>query len=205
MIHQYEQLEKNNLEITKAFKTQKIGKLLRDSNIRKCEGFSTTHLFQLLILLVFEGKNLFRLLDSKQGKEHPQKDAFYRFLNRLTYGWRRFLFALVVQVIQSFEGLTSKSRIKVLIIDDSLFSRFRSKQVELSARVYDHVSGKMVKGFSMLTLGWSDGYSFIPLDFNMLSSANKNNRLVEIDTRIDMRTHGYKRRQDALSFLKVFT
>lgn len=60
------------------------------------------------------------------------------------------------------------------------------------ANVYDHVTGKMVKGSSVLTLGWSDGYSFVPMDFDMLSSSNDKNRLNDIDTRIDKRTHGYK-------------
>lgn len=102
------------------------------------------------------------------------------------------------RVIESFTHLTSDSRVKVLIIDDSVFSRSRIKKVELLARIFEHVSGKMVKGFSMLTLGWSDGFSFVPVDFDMLSSAKDEHRLTEIDTRIDKRTHGYKRRQDAL-------
>lgn len=198
MIHQHDLSEKNNLEITRAFKALEIAKLLRAANIRKSEGFSSSYIFQLLVLLVFEGKNLFRFLDSNIAKDRPQKDAYYRFLKQPTYAWRRFLFSLAVLVIQSFERLTSEKRVKVLIVDDSLFSRSRSKKVELLARVFDHVSGKMVKGFSMLTLGWSDGYSFIPVDFDMLSSANDSNRLVDIDNRIDKRTHGYKRRQDAL-------
>jgi len=49
---------------------------------------------------------------------------------------------------------------KVLIIDDSLYRRARSKTVELLARVHDHVSMKYVLGFRMLTLGWSDGNSY---------------------------------------------
>lgn len=40
------------------------------------------------------------------------------------------------------------------------FSRSRSKAVELLARVYDHVEHKYVRGFRMLTLGWSDGNTF---------------------------------------------
>ncbi len=50
----------------------------------------------------------------------------------------------------------------------------------------------------MLTLGWSDGYSFIPTDFAMLSSANKSNRYQEVNNKIDKRTNGYKRRVEAM-------
>jgi len=39
----------------------------------------------------------------------------------------------------------------------------------------------------MLTLGWSDGYSFIPADFAMMSSANVKNRVQEISAGIDIR------------------
>ena len=198
MIQQLDLSEKNNLEITRALRTLKIPKLLRDANIRKNKGYNSFHLFQLLIILVFEGKNLFRILESKVAADRPGKDAFYRFLNQPTYAWRRFLFRLAHRVIHSFEKLVDPSRVRVFIIDDSLFSRSRSKKVELLANVYDHVTRKMVKGFSMLTLGWSDGYSFVPVDFDMLSSANDKNRLNDIDTRIDKRTHGFKRRQDAL-------
>ena len=52
--------------------------------------------------------------------------------------------------------------------------------MELLARVYDHVTHKYQKGFTMLTLGWSDGYSFVPVGFNMLSSSKQANRYQEI-------------------------
>lgn len=198
MIYQHNLSEKNNLEISRAISALKIPKLLRDANIRKSEGYSAFKVFQFLILLVFEGKNLFRLLDSNVALDLPSKDTYYRFLNQSSFAWRRFLLSLSAQVIRGFGRLTSKSRVNAFIIDDSLYSRSRSKKVELLARVHDHTTGKMVKGFSMLTLGWSDGYSFVPVDFDMLSSANDNNRLSEMDSSIDKRTHGYKRRKDAL-------
>lgn len=50
----------------------------------------------------------------------------------------------------------------------------------------------------MLTLGWSDGHSFVPVGFNLLSSANKSNRYQEISDKIDHRTNGYKARKESL-------
>lgn len=52
------------------------------------------------------------------------------------------------------------------------------------------------KGFRMLTLGWSDGATFIPIDFALLSSTKS--QINGIDERIDKRTSGYKRRKEAL-------
>ena len=57
---------------------------------------------------------------------------------------------------------------------------------------------KYKRGFTMLTLGWSDGYSFIPTGFNLLSSAKKSNRYQEISEDIDHRTNGFRARKEAL-------
>lgn len=46
----------------------------------------------------------------------------------------------------------------------------------------------------MLTLGWSDGSTFLPINSVLLSSENKRNRINEASA-MDKRTVGYKRRQ----------
>ena len=56
---------------------------------------------------------------------------------------------------------------KAFVLDDSVIKRNHSKKVELLAKVYDHAEHKFQRGFSMLTLGWTDGYSFVPVGFNM--------------------------------------
>ena len=58
-----------------------------------------------------------------------------------------------------------------MIFDDSMYSRNRSKAVEMLARFKDHATGAFYRGFRMLTMGWSDGHSFVPMDFALLSSA----------------------------------
>lgn len=47
----------------------------------------------------------------------------------------------------------------------------------------------------MLTLSWSDGATFVTIDFALLSSTKKENRYTEA---IDKRTVGYKRRKEAV-------
>ena len=88
---------------------------------------------------------------------------------------------------------------EVLIFDDSTYNRNRSKKVELLSRVFDHSDMKFIKGFRMLTLGWSDGNSFLGIDFALLSSADKKNRYNEINPDVDKRTCGYNRRQEAIT------
>ena len=198
MLHQIYSSEKATLSFLKLLKTLKINTLLRNAGIQKSSGISVNSIFEFLLMLVFQGKNLDRHLNSERGLDQPRKDTYYRFLNYSKYAWRKFLNALVYKVITNFDSLTSASRVRVFILDDSVYSRSRSKQVELLARVFDHANSKFVKGFTMLTLGWSDGFSFIPVDFSMLSSAKESNRLKGLDTSIDKRTSGYKRREEAL-------
>lgn len=128
----------------------------------------------------------------------PAKDTVYRFLNQSTFSWRRFLTFLSAHTIGKVTMLTDHNRPKVLVLDDSSYDRNRSKSVELLARCFDHASQKMrfYKGFRMLTLGWTDGATFIPVDFSLLSSTKS--RINGISTKVDKRSCGYKRRLEAL-------
>ncbi|WP_303868887.1 transposase [Acetobacterium wieringae] len=198
MISQNSPSEQTNIKFLKAFKALKLTSLLRDSGIRKAQGIKVTEVFEFLLLLAFQGKNLYRYPDSKYYDHSVSKNTYYRFLNTATYNWRRFLTSLSARVITSFSRLTHSDRVKVFILDDTVINRNRSKHVELLANLYDHAEHRFIKGFTMLALGWSDGYSFIPADFAMMSSANKANRVQEVSESIDRRTSGYKRRSEAI-------
>lgn len=185
--------------INSFFHNNNLGLLLRQSNVRKEKGVCLDTLFQFLLSLAFTGKNLFRLLESPDSPVGIGKDPAYRLLNSLTANWRRFLMLISTRVIvQRLLPLTDEATTKVLIADDTLYSRDRSKRVELLARVHDHNTGRYMRGFRMLTLGWSDGNSFIPMMLSMLSSAKEENRLAPMRDGIDMRTNGYKRRQESM-------
>ena len=198
MIYQNTELENTRNQFSNAINQLKIGKLLRSSNITKNCGVPAYDVFQFLLLLVFQGKNLFRFLNSKHKDQAVSKNTYYRFLNETSYNWMKFLLLLAAKVTAAFDRLTRPERVKVLVLDDSVIKRNRSKKVELLARVYDHVEHKFQRGFTLLTLGWSDGYSFIPVGFNMLSSASKSNRYQESSDGIDHRTNGYKTRKESM-------
>lgn len=184
-------------EIHQFFRNQKIGSLLKHSNINKEKGISPVSVFRLLFSLVFAGKNLFRTLEAPDGTCGMAKDTVYRFLNSVHANWRRFLLLLSSQVIgQELEPLTGAATLKVLIADDTLYRRNRSKHVELLSRVFDHTDKRYYRGFRMLTLGWSDGISFLPVSCALLGSSKEKHRLVPLRTDIDQRTNGAKRRKD---------
>ena len=156
-------------EMQATFAELKISTHLRAANIKKSKGASCLYLFTLIFLLSFNQQTWFQSkFCSRKSSDLPGKDAVYRFLSTSTYNWRRFLLSLSAYVISLCTKLTKDDRVNVLIVDDSLFERTRSKKVELLSTVYDHVSHKYLKGFQLLTLGWSDGYSFIPCNFSLM-------------------------------------
>ena len=59
----------------------------------------------------------------------------------------------------------------------------------------DHVNGTYVKGFRMLTLGWSDGNTFLPLSHCLLSSSSKQQQLQGALEYVDPRSNGGKQRK----------
>ena len=134
------------------------------------------------------------------GKDTPDfaKDTVYRFMKMLQINWIRFTTILSSRIIKdAIVPLDSEDRANVLIIDDSMFERNRSKKVELLAKAYDHAKHCYKFGFRMLTLGWSDGSTFLPVNSILLSTENKKNRINEAK-KVDKRTVGYKRRMLAV-------
>lgn len=197
-----------NVNFVNAIKAIGISGLLSQCGIRKDSRAiagessgskrSAFEIFQFLLLMVFQGCNLYRFLGSKRQDIACSKSTYHRFLGNEHYNWRRFITLLAAKVIGVFEKFTSEDRFSALVIDDSVIGRKRSKSVELLAFIFDHVINKSVNGFTLLTIGWTDGFSFIPVAFNMLSSAKQEKRFKEINPKIDKRTNGYKARMSAI-------
>lgn len=103
-------------QIHQFFLNQKIGSLLKRSNINKEKGIAPVAVFRMLFTLVFTGKNLFRTLESPDGSCCMAKDTVYRFLNSVHANWRRFLLLLSSRMIgRQIEPLTSAANMKVLV------------------------------------------------------------------------------------------
>ena len=176
----------------------KIGSLLNRAGISKTRGASPLAVFTIIFNLAFTRKNFFQGIVKNQNIRIG-KDSVYQFLNTPTYNWRHFTSLLWSRIYILIRDLLDDASEEVLIFDDSTYDRSRSKKVELLARVFDHNTNQYLKGFRMLTLGWSDGNSFLGLDFALLSSTDKKNRFTEITKSLDKRTCGYKRRKEAVT------
>ena len=181
--------------IKKFFLRFRVSSALKASNAYKQKGVPVIEIFQYLFLLIFSNRSMY--MSFITGKNTPSfaKDTVYRFMKMLQINWICFTTILASRIIkEAIVPLDSEERVNVLTIDDSMFERNRSKKVELLAKVYDHAKHTYKFGFRMLTLGWTDGSTFLPVNSILLSSENKKNRINEANT-VDKRTVGYKRRQ----------
>ena len=83
----------------------------------------------------------------------------------------------------------NKEQINCLVVDDTMIERCRGKKVELLSRQFNPVIGKTVKGFTDLTLGWTDEIIHIPVLSYLIASNRENNLIRKADENIiDNRT-----------------
>ena len=184
---------KTILQFSKEFN---IAKLLHQANIRKARGVGVLTVFIHLLSIAFSGKSLNQLIAS--GELQGKKDVFYRFLNSTSANWMKFIRLLAANIIARL-NLFFSDELGVLIIDDTVHKRNRSKNVELLTTVRDHNDGRYYKGFRCLTLCFHIASAIIPVDFRILSSFNQKTRINESRNDLDKRTNAYKIRQYAIS------
>lgn len=190
------QANQNDKQISKSIKRFfmrfHISSALKAANAYKKKGIPVVEVFQYLFLLIFSNRSMYMSLITGRNTPGFAKDTVYRFMKMLQINWIRFTTLLASRIIRdAIVPLDSGERKNVLIIDDSMFERNRSKKVELLAKAYDHANHRYRFGFRMLTLGWSDGSTFLPVNSVLLSSESKKNRINEAAD-VDKRTAGYR-------------
>jgi len=167
---------------------------LKSSDAFKIKGFAVVEIFQYILMLVFTHRSMY--MDMKIEPTRFGKDTVYRFMKAANINWLKFTTKLSSKIIkETIEPLTSEKRENVLIIDDSVFERTRYKKVELLTKVHDHArGGRYVYGFHILTLGWSDGNTFMPVSSVLISSENSKTVICPAEI-CDKRLNAYKRRK----------
>ena len=187
--------KQNSSTVQRFFQRFHVASALKAANAYKEKGFSVARIFQYLFLLAFSNRSMY--MNLLTGKNVPAfaKDTAYRFMRMAHINWMRFTTILSCRIIKdTVAPLTSDDRVNALVIDDSVFDRNRSKKVELLAKIYDHAKHVYLNGFRMLTLGWTDGNTFLPVNSVLLSSEKEKNRITEA-SQMDKRSVGYKRRK----------
>ena len=84
-----------------------------------------------------------------------------------------------------------------LIVDDTLIERAYSTKTELLAKIYDHDQHRYSTGYRNLTIGWSDGNTFLPVNCALMSTRKKTNLVGSKSSITDQRTIAGQRRSQA--------
>lgn len=152
-----------------------LGNLLRKCNGQKEKGVPVIQIFKYKLCNVFTDRSMYIQQKTGSYKETFSKNTFYRFMNSMKTNWLRFTTLLSKAVIDTIEPLTDTNRINAFVVDDSLFERTSCKKTELGSKVFDHVSMRYTKGYRLMTLGWTDGNTFIPVNSTLLASSKTEN------------------------------
>lgn len=151
-----------------------VASALKTAGAYHKKGTSVTQIFQYLFLLIFSNRSMYMNLLSGRNTPAFAKDTVYCFMKSTQINWIRFTTILASRIIKdAVVPLNNADRENVLCIDDSMFERNRSKKVELLAKTYGHAKHAYKFGFRMLTLGWTDGSTFLPVNSILLSTDNK--------------------------------
>ena len=200
-IAQISENEQREIEGTlKQFFTEyKVRELLKTCRGEKQKGHSAFEIFRYLLCLVFCDRSMYMQMVTGRYSQTFGKNTVYRFLNTARTNWERLTCMLSARIINgSIRKLTNEDRQDVFIIDDSLFRRTGGTKTELCTRVFDHVTRKFRRGYRLLTLGWSDGNTFLPILGRLLSSSNPEN-ILGVTKEYDQRSLAAKRRRQATS------
>ena len=180
--------------VEKFFKDYKVMELLRRCGLRKSKGIPLWSILSYIFSNVFPDRSMYMQQKSGKCTAGFSKNTYYRFMQNPHINWLRLTILLAERIVNGhLKDLTSDQRADCFVFDDSLYYRTGYKKTELAAKVFDHVSMTYKKGFRMMTMGWTDGSSFVPIASSLLSSKNDQN-VIGTTKKIDKRTIAAKRR-----------
>jgi hypothetical protein len=189
--------------VTWFFNYYNLGQALKKAGAYKQRGILVSIIIRYLLSLIYLGKSMYEdMRSSRPFAQGFSKDTVYRLLNSLSVNWQAFLLSIASKVIADLDRLTSNARLTAFVIDDTVFKILFGKKTELVSRVHDHAAkgkNKFTWGFRLLTLGWTDGTSFIPLSFRHIASADKKNQRCGCKPGLDKRGRAYRIRKEAVS------
>ena len=189
--------------VSRFYSQYRLGSILKNVGAYKQKGVPVAIIFQYLVSLVYTGKSMFQ--DMRSTAPYAKgfhKDTVYRFLNKASVNWQLLLLSIASKVTAEIESFTASTRRSAFVVDDTMFLIPYAKAVELVSQVYDHADkggNKYKWGFRMLSLGWTDGVSFVPLAFRHLASSDKGKRRCNCDNCLDKRSRAYRIRNEAIS------
>ena len=151
------QATQNDKQISKSIKRFftrfHISSALKAANAYKRKGTPVTEIFQYMFLLIFSNRSMYMSLLTGKNTPNFAKDTVYRFMKMVQINWMRFSTILASRIINNaILPLDSEDRANVLIIDDSMFERNRSKIIRIYGKRWDiEVFFKVCKSYLNLS------------------------------------------------------
>jgi hypothetical protein len=163
--------------ILSSLKCFSFSALCKYLNPLKQRGYSFESVFSCLISLPFLGLQTVHSFTGSVMADHieARKDVFYRLKNNPRICWRMILWMFGLKFIKlvATQGKDNSDAPRCVIFDDSFLPK-TGRYIEKISRMFDHVSKRYMLGYKLLTMGYWDGVSFIPLDFSFHRERGRN-------------------------------
>lgn len=170
-----------------------LGRLSKKVNFKRHSTISLTIIITWLFETCFSRRSMYRAQPSQYFSSRTARNV----LNDGRINWQKLLCLTAVKIITFLRPLIDRRRRLALIVDDTLITRPYSTKTELLARTFDHDHHQYVTGYRNLTIGWSDGNTFLPVNLALMSTRKKANLVGTQASVTDQRTIAGQRRRQA--------
>ena len=146
-----------------------------------------------IIAWLFEARfNRYSMYRAKESVNFTSRTA-RNVMNDGRISWQKLLCLASSKIMSALAPFIDKRRRLAFVIDDTLISRPLSSKTELLSKIFDHNKKQYLKGYRNLTLGWTDGNTFLPVNFALMSTSNFKNLVGSAPSTTDRRSIAGKR------------
>lgn len=170
-----------------------LGRLSKQINFKRHSTIPLTAVITWLFEAIFSRRSLYRAQPSRWFSSRTARNI----LNDGRINWQKLLCLVAIKMILILTPFIDQRRRLALIVDDTLIERAYSTKTELLAKIYDHDQHRYSTGYRNLTIGWSDGNTFLPVNCALMSTRKKTNLVDSKSSITDQRTIAGQRRSQA--------
>ncbi|WHO85560.1 IS4 family transposase [Limosilactobacillus oris] len=170
-----------------------LGRLSKRINFKRHSTIPLTAVITWLFEAIFSRRSLYRAQPSRWFSSRTARNI----LNDGRINWQKLLCLVAIKMILILTPFINQRRRLALIVNDTLIERAYSTKTELLAKIYDHDQHRYSTGYRNLTIGWSDGNTFLPVNCALMSTRKKTNLVGSKSSITDQRTIAGQRRSQA--------
>ncbi len=179
--------------ISNFFRLIGLGKICKAVNFNRSSSVSLASIIAWLFEARFNRYSMYRVKESVNFTSRTARNV----MNDGRINWQKLLCLASSKIMSALAPFIDKRRRLAFVIDDTLISRPFSSKTELLSKIFDHNKKQYLKGYRNLTLGWTDGNTFLPVNFALMSTSNSKNLVGSAPSTTDRRSIAGKRRIQA--------